>query len=152
MLCIAGECLHHCDEEARFVTWHEPILFLPHSGVRQLVLHFAHDDGQTDTRPTAKDVGRDSQEARLAALIAARPDATLAELRDALATTVELSTLWRAIDRLGFTGLMWPVPGRPRRRQRISAFCRLTVRTSTPLNSPFAKLKDFLRAACSSYL
>lgn len=43
------------------------------------------------------------QDARLAALIAARPDATLAELRDALPTTAGLSTLWRAIDRLGFT-------------------------------------------------
>lgn len=43
------------------------------------------------------------QEERLAALIAARPDATLAELRDALPTTAGLSTLWRAIDRLGFT-------------------------------------------------
>src|SRR5262245_9215242 len=42
-------------------------------------------------------------EARLATLIAARPDATLAELRDALPTTAGLSTLWRAIDRLGFT-------------------------------------------------
>jgi transposase len=43
------------------------------------------------------------QEQRLAALIAARPDATLAELRDALATTAALSTLWREIDRLGLT-------------------------------------------------
>ena len=43
------------------------------------------------------------QEERLAALIAARPDATLAELREALPTTAGLSTLWRAIDRLGFT-------------------------------------------------
>ena len=43
------------------------------------------------------------QEERLAALITARPDATLAELRDALPTTAALSTLWRAIDRLGFT-------------------------------------------------
>src|SRR3981081_4603231 len=34
------------------------------------------------------------QEARLAALIAANPDATLAELREALATTAALSTLW----------------------------------------------------------
>ena len=39
-------------------------------------------------------------EARLAALIAARPDATLAELREALPTTAALSTLWSAIDRL----------------------------------------------------
>jgi transposase len=43
------------------------------------------------------------QEDRLAALIAARPDATLAELRDALPTTAALSTLWLEIDRLGFT-------------------------------------------------
>ena len=40
---------------------------------------------------------------RLVALITARPDATLAELRAALPTTAALSTLWRAIDRLGFT-------------------------------------------------
>ena len=43
------------------------------------------------------------QEARLAALIAARPDATLAELRQALPTTAALSTLWLEIDRLGLT-------------------------------------------------
>ena len=43
------------------------------------------------------------QEARLAALIAANPDATLAELREALATTAALSTLWLEIHRLGFT-------------------------------------------------
>jgi transposase len=43
------------------------------------------------------------QEDRLAALIAARPDATLTELRAALSTTAGLSTLWRAIGRLGFT-------------------------------------------------
>jgi transposase len=43
------------------------------------------------------------QDGRLVALITARPDATLAELRDALPTTAGVSTLWRAIDRLGFT-------------------------------------------------
>ena len=43
------------------------------------------------------------QEHRLVALITARPDATLAELREALPTTAALSTWWRAIDRLGFT-------------------------------------------------
>lgn len=42
-------------------------------------------------------------EERLKALIAARPDATLAELREALPTSAALSTLWRAIDRLNFT-------------------------------------------------
>jgi transposase len=43
------------------------------------------------------------QEERLASLIAARPDATLAELRDALPTTAALSTLWLEIDRLGLS-------------------------------------------------
>jgi len=43
------------------------------------------------------------EEARLMALILARPDATLTELRDAVPTTAALSTLWRTIDRLGFT-------------------------------------------------
>jgi transposase len=43
------------------------------------------------------------QEDRLVALITARPDATLAELRDALPTTAALSTLWRTIEQLGFT-------------------------------------------------
>ena len=44
-----------------------------------------------------------NQEARLAALIAARPDATLGELREALPTSAALSTLWYAIDRLQLT-------------------------------------------------
>jgi transposase len=43
------------------------------------------------------------QEVRLVALIAARPDATLAELQHALPTRAVLSTLWRTIDRLGLT-------------------------------------------------
>lgn len=43
------------------------------------------------------------QEQRLLALINARPDATLAELRAALPTTAALSTLWLEIDRLGLT-------------------------------------------------
>jgi transposase len=43
------------------------------------------------------------QEKRLAALITARPDATLAELREALPTTAALSTLWREIDLLNIT-------------------------------------------------
>ena len=43
------------------------------------------------------------REDRLAALIAAQPDATLAELRDALPTSAALSTLWEAIDRLRLT-------------------------------------------------
>ena len=43
------------------------------------------------------------EEQRLVTLILARPDATLTELRDAIPTTAALSTLWRAIDRAGFT-------------------------------------------------
>ena len=43
------------------------------------------------------------QEAHLAALITAQPDATLVELREALRTSAALSTLWREIDRLQLT-------------------------------------------------
>lgn len=43
------------------------------------------------------------QEERLAALITAQPDATLAEIREALPTTAALSTLWLEIDRLRLT-------------------------------------------------
>jgi putative transposase len=52
------------------------------------------------------------QEQRLAALITAKPDITLAELRDTLPTTAALSTLWLEIDRLGLT----LKKNRPRRR------------------------------------
>jgi transposase len=40
---------------------------------------------------------------RLAALVAARPDATLAELRDALRTAAGLTTIWRTLNQLDFT-------------------------------------------------
>jgi transposase len=43
------------------------------------------------------------EEIRLVALITVRPDATLAELQQALPTRAALSTLWRTIDRLGLT-------------------------------------------------
>lgn len=55
---------------------------------------------QTKFRGRALDA---HQEYRLATLITAQPDATLAELRDGIPTTVALSTLWRTIDRLGLT-------------------------------------------------
>ena len=51
---------------------------------------------QTKFRQRALDA---HQEANLLALITAQPDATLAELRDALPTSAGVSTLWRAIDR-----------------------------------------------------
>jgi transposase len=40
---------------------------------------------------------------RLAALVAARPDATLAELRDALQSSAGLTTIWRALSQLDLT-------------------------------------------------
>jgi transposase len=67
------------------------------------------------------------QEARLAALIAARPDATLAELREALPTTAALSTLWLEIDRLGLTVKKNRIRRRTtpaRRRRSASAVAR----------------------------
>jgi transposase len=45
----------------------------------------------------------DAQEQRLIVLITARPDATLAELREQLPTSAALSTLWRTIERLNLT-------------------------------------------------
>ena len=36
------------------------------------------------------------QEGRLRALVAAKPDQTLAELREAMASAVSISTMWRA--------------------------------------------------------
>ena len=43
------------------------------------------------------------QEDHLQATVNARPDATLAEIREALPTTAALSTLWLELDRLGLT-------------------------------------------------
>jgi hypothetical protein len=43
------------------------------------------------------------QEDRLRALVAATPDRTLAELRDALQSSASLSSVWRALDRLKLT-------------------------------------------------
>lgn len=43
------------------------------------------------------------QEDRLRALVNARPDRTLAELREALRSSASLSSVWRALDRLQLT-------------------------------------------------
>jgi transposase len=40
---------------------------------------------------------------RLAVLVAARPDATLEEIREALRTSAGLTTIWRALNQLAFT-------------------------------------------------
>ena len=43
------------------------------------------------------------QEDRLRALVTAQPDATLAELRDRLRTSVALATIWRELNQLDLT-------------------------------------------------
>jgi transposase len=62
--------------------------------------------GSIEPRKQTKFRGRalsPEQEERLVNLITARPDATLAELREALPTSAGLTTLWRAINRWGLT-------------------------------------------------
>ena len=61
-----------------------------------------------------------AHEDRLSTLIAAQPDRTLSELREALGTTASLTTVWRAVARLGFTIKKNGVRVRtdPRRRRR----------------------------------
>ena len=56
--------------------------------------------GETAPRKQTKFRRRvlEGQEDRLVLLITARPDATLAELRDALRTHAALTTLWREIE------------------------------------------------------
>ena len=51
---------------------------------------------------------------QLAALISARPDATLAELRTTLGVAVSLTTVWRAVRRLGLTVKKSPARRRTR--------------------------------------
>ena len=58
-------------------------------------------DRPADSRPSFGGACLAGQEERLVALITARPDATLAELRDALPTTAGLTTLWRDDRALG---------------------------------------------------
>jgi len=45
----------------------------------------------------------EGQEDRLRALVTARPDATLAELREGLGTTAALATIWRELNQLDLT-------------------------------------------------
>jgi Fic family protein len=54
----------------------------------------------------------EGQEDRLKALVAAQPDATLAELRDGLRTSAALATIWRELNQLDLT----IKKNRPRRR------------------------------------
>ena len=45
----------------------------------------------------------EGQEDRLRTLVAAQPDATLAELREGLRTTAALATIWRELNQLDLT-------------------------------------------------
>jgi transposase len=45
----------------------------------------------------------EGQEDRLKALVTAQPDATLAELREALRTSAALATIWRELNQLDLT-------------------------------------------------
>jgi transposase len=70
------------------------------------LLQRRRETGSISPRQQTKFRGRtlsSDEEARLAFLITVRPDATLAELQQALPTRAALSTLWRAIDRMRIT-------------------------------------------------
>ena len=67
---------------------------------------------------------------RLAALVAARPDATLAEIREALRTAAGLTTIWRALNQLDFTLKKNGTRRRTtatRRRRRAAPLARLVA-------------------------
>src|SRR5688572_6775233 len=70
------------------------------------LLQRRRETGSISPRKQTKFRGRSlssDEERRLVALITVKPDATLAELQQALPDRAALSTLWRAIDRLGLT-------------------------------------------------
>ena len=72
--------------------------------VHRLAQH-ARETGSLEPRKQTKFRGRTlaGHEAHLQALVAAQPDATLAELREQLPPRPALSTLWTELDRLGLT-------------------------------------------------
>jgi transposase len=69
------------------------------------VVQRRRETGQVGPRPQTvfKKQAFAGQEDRLRALVAAQPDQTLAELRDALYSSASLSSVWRALDRLQLT-------------------------------------------------
>jgi transposase len=70
------------------------------------LLQRRRETGSISPRKQTKFRGRTlsgDEEVRLVAWITVKPDATLAELQQALPTRAALSTLWRTIDRLGLT-------------------------------------------------
>jgi transposase len=71
------------------------------------------------------------QEGRLKAVVNAKPDATLGELREAMRTTAALSTLWLALDRLELT-VKKTVHAEEQRRSDV-AMARRLWRETQPL-------------------
>lgn len=70
------------------------------------LLQRRRETGSINPRKQTKFRGRalsSDEERRLVFLITVQPDATLAELQQALPTRAALSTLWRTIDRLDLT-------------------------------------------------
>jgi transposase len=70
------------------------------------LLQRRRETGSINPRKQTKFRGRalsSDEEVRLAFLITVQPDATLAELQQALPTRAALSTLWRTIDRMRIT-------------------------------------------------
>jgi transposase len=59
--------------------------------------------GETDHRPMGGARVVKIDRPRLVELVRARPDATLAELRDAMGVVCALSALWTALDKLGLS-------------------------------------------------
>jgi transposase len=69
------------------------------------VVQRRRETGEIEPRPQTvfKKHALAGQEERLRALVDAQPDRTLAELREALPSAASLSSIWRALDRLGLT-------------------------------------------------
>jgi transposase len=88
-----------------------------HSWVNRLVQR-RRETGEVGPRPQRifKKQALAGQEHQLRALVAAKPDQTLAELRNALQSSASLSSIWRALDRLKLT----LKKNRTRRRTRPS--------------------------------
>ena len=75
-----------------------------HSWVNRIVQR-RRETGEIAPRPQTvfKKQAFAGQEDRLRALVAAKPDQTLAEVRQAMRSSSSLSSVWRALDRLQLT-------------------------------------------------
>jgi transposase len=75
------------------------------SWVNRLLQRRRETGGEIGPRPQTKFRSRllADDEQHLRGLVDAKPDQTLMELRAALKTSASVATIWRALDRLGFT-------------------------------------------------